>query len=197
MDYSSRTYAVHWTSINMSAYHLQSNGMLELCHGTLEGQRYQGGNSNRVDTKAQKNIPGCGRPSTKVGRRSQQKDEATVWQEGQGGILPTRTYGLFMSSTPAAKVTRYMDWLGHMVCLYPPYLQLKLQGTWIGPYEVIKQISSVTYVVAVPECRKQRRTVHVSMMKPQTTPVARVSNVVQIDEENSEEEEPASTVPTP
>ena len=45
---------------------------------------------------------------------------------------------------------------GKMVLLRAPHLQDKLQDTWHGPYEFTKQISPVTYVVAVPKSRTRK-----------------------------------------
>ena len=81
---------------------------------------------------------------------------------------------------------------GDMVLMRIPQLQAKLQDTWDGPFEVLSQVSPVTYVIAVPNRRKRKKTVHVNMLKHWTTPDASVLSVLLLHDE--EDEEIVSTV---
>ena len=81
---------------------------------------------------------------------------------------------------------------GDMVLMRIPQLQAKLQDTWDGPFEVLSQVSPVTYVIAVPNRRKRKKTVHVNMLKYWTTPDASVLSILLLHDE--EDEEIVSTV---
>ena len=81
---------------------------------------------------------------------------------------------------------------GDMVLMRIPQLQAKLQDTWDGPFEVLSQVSPVTYVIAVPNRRKRKKTVHVNMLKHWTTPDASVLSILLLHDE--EDEEIVSTV---
>ena len=70
-----------------------------------------------------------------------------------------------------------------MVLMRIPQLQAKLQDTWDGPFEVLSQVSPVTYVIAVPNRRKRKKTVHVNMLKHWTTPDAYVLSVLLLHDE--------------
>ena len=74
-----------------------------------------------------------------------------------------------------------------MVLMRIPQLQAKLQDTWDGPFEVLSQVSPVTYVIAVPNRRKRKKTVHVNMLKHWTTPDASVLSILLLHDEEDEE----------
>ena len=67
-----------------------------------------------------------------------------------------------------------------------------MQDTWDGPFEVLSQVLPVTYVIAVPNRRKRKKTLHVNMLKHWTTPDASVLRVLLLHDE--EDEEIVSTV---
>ena len=76
---------------------------------------------------------------------------------------------------------------GDMVLMWKPQLQANLQDTWDGPFEVLCQVLPVKYVIAVPNHRKHKKTVHVNMLKHWTTPDASVLSVLLLHDEEDEE----------
>ena len=74
---------------------------------------------------------------------------------------------------------------GDLVLALLPDEQDKLQAAWHGPYQVLKKITPVTYVIDVPEKRKRERTMHVNALKMWETPQGQILSIV---EENGEEE---------
>ncbi|XP_040195045.1 uncharacterized protein LOC120928035 [Rana temporaria] len=56
-------------------------------------------------------------------------------------------------------------YIGQKVLVLKPLKQNKLQASWQGPYQVVKQLCDTTYVVASCADTKIKRTFHINMMK--------------------------------
>ena len=54
---------------------------------------------------------------------------------------------------------------GDQVLVLLPTSTNKLLAQWQGPYEVVKKIGKVAYLMHVYDCRKKRRVFHVNMLK--------------------------------
>ena len=64
------------------------------------------------------------------------------------------------------KNTRFREFRpGDLVLVLLPTASSKLLAQWIGPYQVVKRVGAVTYLVDMHDRRKRRRVFHVNMLK--------------------------------
>ena len=77
---------------------------------------------------------------------------------------------------------------GDRVLILLPSSTTKLTAQWQGPYEVIKPVGKVNYLVWLHDRKKKKRVYHVNMLRKWNTPSA--SNyLVQLSEDDTEEED--------
>ena len=76
--------------------------------------------------------------------------------------------------------------MGSMVLMRVPGLTAKLEDSWEGLYEVLDKTSPVNYHLAILGRARKPCIVHVNMLRPWTTPDARVLRVVVAEEDEDE-----------
>ena len=77
---------------------------------------------------------------------------------------------------------------GEMVLVRKPGLHSKLGDSWEGPYQIVKQISPVTYRIQIPGGANRCGVLHCNMLRRWTTPADKIHRVALITEEESESE---------
>ena len=86
----------------------------------------------------------------------------------------------------SAKMKNFVE--GEMVLVRKPGLHSKLGDSWEGPYQIVKQISPVTYKIQVPGGAHRSGVLHCNMLRRWTTPADKIHRVALITEEESESE---------
>ena len=64
------------------------------------------------------------------------------------------------------RTERWVFSVGDWVLALLPIVTSPLQFKFSGPYEVVKQVSELNYIISTPECRKKTRMCHVNRLKP-------------------------------
>ena len=83
---------------------------------------------------------------------------------------------------------------GSMILVHIPGLSSKFTDSWEGPFEVLRQVTPVTWEISVPNTRKKTRIIHANMMKAWHTAEARVCWVVVATEDD--DPDPPIDLPT-
>ena len=86
----------------------------------------------------------------------------------------------------SAAVKTFQD--GDMVLVRKPVLGKKLDCAWIGPFEVERKVSPVTYALKLPGRSCKAKVVHCNLLKEWHTPADVLHRVMVVREEESESE---------
>ena len=69
---------------------------------------------------------------------------------------------------------------GEKVLVRKPGLQSKLGYTWDGPYQIERQVSTVTYGIHIPGKPNKSKILHCNLLRKWTTPAAKIHRVATI-----------------